>query len=839
MKQLIFATLFLGMFLTSCSSKTPVSPVSVVWEMGQNNIDGLNAFESTFFITNNGTEPLGRNWVIYYNLMSSFPLNDDENAPIRMESLVASFHRMYPTEHFEPLAPGETLVFTTRHRGWLIREAQAPQGMYIVFLDDDGNEMQPQTIELTTLSFDREYQWTRTGQWFPHSDGEFVFSENSRFNTQVNNLSVAHILPTPKSIEKTSGTSTFSRNVNLVFDDAFENEANLFRNRMTSLFGARFSTNGTTVELVRLSPDKDLPAEYYGLTVHDGRFILTAQTPHGMFNATQSLVKILGNALGHARNLPVEIPNMHISDYPDIGYRGFMLDVSRNFTRKENLLKLIDHLALYKISVLHLHLTDDEGWRIEIPGLPELTEVGSRRGHTLNEHYHSVPLYDWGWDANCPHSLANGYYTRDEFIYILKYAAARHIRVIPEVDIPGHARAAILAMNNRYRKYIDTNPEKAYEFLLIDFNDTSRFSSAQHYTDNVINVAMPSTYRFIEHVIEEIYQMYVDAGLRLEIFHVGGDEVPKGSWEGSEIALAFMAEKGMTEIRDLKDYYMERVLDMMDARGIQLAGWEEVVMMPDLRTVNERFVGRNVLTYAWNTIPDWGGDELPYRLANAGYPIILSNVGNFYMDLAYASHPEENGLSWGGYVNEFNSFDMLPFDIYRSLRRDTRGRPIDIHNINKLPLNYDARHMIKGLQAQLWTETIRSFEQIQYYIFPKMFGLIERSWNMEPAWSAPYCDDAYMEALRFYNAQLSKHELPRLKRMGVNFRVAPPGIIVRDGMLHANTQIPDAVIRFTTDGTIPNANSPIWTEPVAVDAELIMARTFYLGKESITIRQRN
>ena len=839
MKQLIFATLFLGMFLTSCGSKAPMSPVSVVWEMGQNDI-APNAFESTFFITNNGTEPLGRNWVIYFNLMSAFPLNDDENAPIRTESLVASFHRMYPTEHFEPIMPGETLAFTTRHRGWIIREAQAPQGMYIVFLDDDGNELHPQTVDFRALPFVREEQWTRAGQWFPYSDGEFVFSENSRFNTQVNNLSVAHILPTPKFVEKREGTSTFSRNVNLVFDSLFENEANLLRNRLTTLFDTRFpNSDGTVVELVHLDTETDFPSEYYELTVKDGRFILTANTPHGMFNATQSLVKILGNALGHAGNLPAEIPNMHIMDYPDIGYRGFMLDVSRNFTRKENLLKLIDHLALYKISVLHLHLTDDEGWRIEIPGLPELTEVGSRRGHTLNEHYHSVPLYDWGWDANCPHSLANGYFTRQDFIDILQFAAARHIRVIPEIDIPGHARAAILAMNARYRRYIDTDPARAKEFLLIDFNDTSRFVSMQHYTDNVINVAMPSTFRFIEKVIDEIYKMYVDAGLRLEIFHVGGDEVPRGSWEGSEIALAFMEEQGMAEIRDLKDYFLERILDMVEPRGIQLAGWEEVVMMPDLRTVNKRFAHRNILTYAWNTVPDWGGDELPYRLANAGFPIILSNVGNFYMDLAYANHHQENGLSWGGYVNEFNSFDMLPFDIYRSLRRDTRGRPIDIHNINKLPLNYDARHMIKGLQAQLWTETIRSFEQIQYYIFPKMFGLIERAWNMEPAWSAPYCDVAYLEALRFYNAQLSKHELPRLKRKGLNFRVAPPGIIVRNGMLHANTQIPNAVIRFTTDGSTPNANSPIWTEPVAVDAELIKAKAFHLGKESITIWLRN
>lgn len=206
-------------------------------------------------------------------------------------------------------------------------------------------------------------------------------------------------------------------------------------------------------------------------------------------------------------------------------------------------MKLIDYLASYKISVLHLHLTDDEAWRIEIPGLEELTEVASRRGHTTDESECLFPAYAWGCDATDTTSLANGYYTRNDFIDILQYAQKRHIKIIPEVDIPGHSRAAIKAMNARYKKYIDIDKTKAEEFLLTDFSDTSRYISAQHYTDNVVNVAMPSTYRFVEKVIDEFDKIYQDAGLKLTVLHIGGDEVARGAWTGSTICHDLMQEK--------------------------------------------------------------------------------------------------------------------------------------------------------------------------------------------------------------------------------------------------------------------------------------------------------
>jgi len=841
MRNLFFLSLFSGLMFTSCGTRQVVEnpPITIVWEMGRNGITP-GAFESTFHITNNTNEPLGSNFIIYYNMLSAFPLNPNvESASLRIEQVVASFHKMVPTENWQPLMPGETYSFTTHHRGRIQRESWSPQGGYIVMLDENGNELAPQTIAILVEPFDRKYQWTPVGFTFPYSDGEFVFAENAFFHTV--DLCITDIFPAPKSIEKQGGTSTFGRNVHLTFDPSFENEANLLRHRMSHLFGTRFTSGGTLVELVLLCEDKKTPSpEYYEMTVKDGRVVLAAQTAHGMFNATRTLINILGNV----PSFPAEIPNMHIADFPDFYHRGFMLDVSRNFTRKENVLKIIEHIANYKLNVLHLHLTDDEGWRIEIPGLPELTEVGGRRGHTLTELDHLKSLYDWGWNPDCPESLASGYFSRQDFIDILRFAAERHIRVIPEINVPGHARAAVISMNARYHRWKDIDYDKATEFLLWDPNDECVAISVQHYRRNSVNAAMPSTYRFFEHVINEIYKMYQDAGLQLELLHVGGDEVPRGVWENSPIARAFMAEHGMTQMRDLKDYFVLRLLDILDARGIQAAGWEEVVMLTEGRDakINERFVGRDVLTFAWNTVHDWGGDQLPYRLANAGYPVILANVANFYMDLSYMHHPQEPGLSWGGFVNEFNSFDMLPFQIYKSLHRDLRGNPIDIHahTARSTPLNPEARHLIKGLQAQLWAETIRSFDMVEYYIFPKMFGLFDRAWNAEPEWSTPFDADKHIAARNRYANQLANLELPRLQRMGANFRIAPPGIILRDGMLHANSIIPKGVIRFTTDGSQPTANSPIWTAPVAVPADWtrIRAAVFYLGKQSTTISLR-
>ncbi|MDR1369761.1 MAG: carbohydate-binding domain-containing protein [Dysgonamonadaceae bacterium] len=832
MKKIELFSLCIALLAGCSTGKVTTPPVSLIWEMGANGIEP-GYYENTFFLVNSGEKALDGNWIIYYNQISAGTALLPEGSPLKVERIQSTYFRMYPTNQYQSLVAGDTLKFTFRCRGGIIKESAAPQGAYIVLSDKNGNEQSVQNIPVNVVPFTLAYQWTRpSAQELPYPDGKYMYEQNALFNDPTT-LDETAIFPSIKNVEKTGGHFIFSKNIQFKYDSLYENEASLLKEKLISLFGCTVSGDGETlIELKNSQTGREYIPEYYEISILDNKIEINGIDNHGLFDGCMTLLNILGNT----GDLPTQMDNMLIRDYADLSHRGIMLDVSRNFTSKENILKLMDWLAMYKINVLHWHLTDDEAWRLEIPGLEELTGTGSRRGHTLDESTCLYPAFAWGWDASDTTTLANGYYSRNDFIEILKYANRRHIRVIPEVDMPGHSRAAIKAMNVRYNKYIHSDKQKAEEYLLIDFADTSRYVSAQNFTDNVINVALPSTYRFVEKVIDEIDKMYDEAGLKLTVFHIGGDEVPKGAWEGSGICRDFMKVHNMTEIRELKDYFLEQVLPMLSKRNMQPAGWEEVATHGG--TPNPKFTNSNILSYCWNTLPAWKGDELPYKLANAGFPVILCNVTNLYMDMSYSRHQSEPGLHWGGFVNEYNSFDILPYDIYKSVHCGLNGLPFDMNTVSKgkVPLNNGANIQIRGLQGQLWSEAIRNFEQVQYCFFPKMFGLIERAWNIQPEWSNPYNEQQYESAKREYNAKIAYYELPRLSKSGVNFRVSQPGIILKDNLLYANSAIPGAVIRYTTDGSEPTENSVVWTKPVTCNAGQIKAKAFYLGKKSVTTR---
>ena len=536
------------------------------------------------------------------------------------------------------------------------------------------------------------------------------------------------------------------------------------------------------------------------------------------------------------KQTPYLLEAVSIRDYPDLAYRGQMIDIARNFTAPENLKKLVDIFASYKLNVLHFHFCDDEAWRLEIPGLEELTAVGSRRGHTTDESQCLYPCYDGGYAPDAK-TVGNGYYSREEFIDLLKYAAERHVRIVPEIESPGHARAAIVSMKARYNKYFETDPGKATEYILSEPEDTSRYVSVQYYTDNVMNVALPSTYRFMEKVIQELNAMYQEAGLSLSTVHLGGDEVPRGVWMGSPKCQELMKEKGMTKAHDLSEYFITQMADVMQKNGLKFSGWQEVAL-GHTEEAHQQLRGQAAGVYCWNTVP--GSDEVVYQTANNGYPVILCNVGNFYMDMAYNGHPDERGLDWGGYVDESVSFSMLPFSIYRSLRVDMAGNPIDLNNAEKgkTALTEIGKKHIMGVQGQLFAETIRSFDGVEYLLFPKILGLAERGWNAHPVWenlSGVREQQAFNQALALYYEKISKSEMPYWAKHGINFRLPQPGLLVKDGNLYANVAIDGAEIRYTTDGSEPTAQSTLWKEPVKCGSLVVKAKTFYQGKESLTI----
>lgn len=621
--------------------------------------------------------------------------------------------------------------------------------------------------------------------------------------------------------------------VALAFPENFAGEAKLLKEKLTGLYGLEVVGNASVkIVLEELLDRKEaVNDEYYTINIGDNLIKISAATPHGIFNGTQTLLSML-----KGKQTPYLLEAVSIRDYPDLAYRGQMIDIARNFTAPENLKKLVDIFASYKLNVLHFHFCDDEAWRLEIPGLEELTAVGSRRGHTTDESQCLYPCYDGGYDPDAK-TVGNGYYSREEFIDLLKYAAERHVRIVPEIESPGHARAAIVSMKARYNKYFETDPGKATEYMLSEPEDTSRYVSVQYYTDNVMNVALPSTYRFMEKVIQELNAMYQEAGLSLYTVHLGGDEVPRGVWMGSPKCQELMKEKGMTKAHGLSEYFITQMADVMQKNGLKFSGWQEVAL-GHTEEAHQQLRGQAAGVYCWNTVP--GSDEVVYQTANNGYPVILCNVGNFYMDMAYNGHPDERGLDWGGYVDESVSFSMLPFSIYRSLRVDMAGNPIDLDNAEKgkTALTEIGKKHIMGVQGQLFAETIRSFDGVEYLLFPKILGLAERGWNAHPVWenlSGMREQQAFNQALALYYEKISKSEMPYWAKNGINFRLPQPGLLVKDGNLYANVAIDGAEVRYTTDGSEPTAQSTLWKEPVKCGSLVVKAKTFYQGKESLTI----
>ena len=485
----------------------------------------------------------------------------------------------------------------------------------------------------------------------------------------------------------------------------------------------------------------------------------------GAYYASVTLDNLRSNAGHHP------VPNAVVEDWPDLPYRGIMLDVSRNFTTKDNLLKLIDLLAHYKVNRLHLHFGDDEGWRIEMDGLPELTSYGAYRGiptlkddGTIEEPDALMYTYCVTPDRKDTKTAGNGFYTKADYIDILRYAESRHMLVVPEFDIPGHSRAAVKSMDYRIRTTGDRT------FQLCDPDDTSEYNSAQDYSDNVIDVSLPSTYVFIEKVFDDIIALHAEAGVPLEAIHIGGDEVPDGSWEGSPSCRALMEANGWTDVSLLKDYFTNRVLDIAEEKGVKVAGWQEIAQHLQPATY-ERLKKNLAFTNFWAV--SRSRETIGYTFANDGIPVVLSNSSNAYFDLAYNWSKTERGHSWAGFIDERRSFSFLPYDLYKSVRWDDKGRPRDLTSASegKPALTAEGKPFILGVQGQLWTETIRNFDHVTYYLFPKAVGLFERGWNATPAWEQTTVadDPAFVDDFNAFFSIIAQHEYPYYANQGISW----------------------------------------------------------------------
>lgn len=803
-----------------------------------NNVADKTLSEITF--ANKGKQTFsGRGWTIYFN---SRPLNvaEDSEGKAKISHVNGDLFKLTPLSGFQSLAPGAAIkinVLSTEVKN----KTDLSWGFYLVW---DKTPSKGYNISLTNIHPKAEVE-KREIEAAAHA-----FTQNQEIR-DIPLAKLPKVFPTPVSYRETNGSFSLKPTVSIVTDDIFKEEAALFANDLAVIFGKKPLVKATgDSQAIILKKGTVRGAESYTLSVNPQRILITAPDAAGAFYGLQSLKTIFpANALKGIQK-EISVVGVEVEDAPRFSFRGFMMEVARNFQSKKKVLKALDVMALYKMNVLHFHLNDDEGWRLEIPGLPELTTVGSQRGHSIGEMTSILPSYGSGADKGV--NSGSGFYTKADFIEILKYANARHIRVVPEIETPGHARAAIKSMDARYARLMkEGKKEEAERFLLRDLNDKSVYESIQGFNDNIINVALPSTYNFLEKVVDEMRAMYDAAGAPLATVHFGGDEVPVGVWEKSPaVAELLNKDTSIKGVDEMWHYYFNKINIMLKSKGLYLSGWEEIGLRKALvngqkkMVLEERFTKENFHADVWNNLK--GNEDLAYKMANAGYKVVLTPVTNLYLDMATTKSFEEIGQYWGGYLDLDKPFYFIPYDMFKNIKEDERGNPIDRKLLEgKEKLTAFGKTNIVGMQSPLWSEIITSPERFEYLLLPKLFGVAERAWAKDPEWATTEdpagSAELYSQAWSEFANVVGKKEMPRLTYYsgGYNYRIPAPGVQVENGQAMANVNLPGLVIRYTTDGSVPTAKSAVYSKPVQTKGTLQFRVFTSTGKGGRTVKVFN
>lgn len=760
-------------------------------------------------LTNLGEQPLqAQGWALYFNSMDGVQTGAVGGGMV-LEPVSGQLFRLRPAAGFAGLAPGATLDIDYFHRVVLINTDMVPKGPYLVFDShpEKGHAIANYRIDVMTRP---EQLDTGSADPLERITAQMSYARNAA-TADLPSDALAAVFPTPVRAERLPGSLHLSAMPRIVAAPALRREAALARELLAGHFPP--STKPTSVLQLRVGKIEghNSPEAYLLAIDPQAGISLTGATPAAVFRGLQSLRELMPPVPGGA----VALPALRLVDAPRFPYRGFQLDVARNFQSKETVFRLLDQMARYKLNKFHFHLTDDEGWRLEIAGLPELTAFGARRGHTLSVVSHLQPAYGSGPQQDDPHG--SGYYSRADYIAILRYAAARHIDVIPELEMPGHARAAVKAMESRQRRLAAQGKPNASqyllnEYLLSDPADRSVYSSPQLYNDNVLNPGMSGTYAFVERVIGDVVAMHKEAGVMLRTIHVGGDELPDGAWENSPASLATMKRLKLASSADLWDHFYDRVDGMLKKHGLFASGWEELGARKtrvDGKTrliPNPIFRKRGFNVFVWNNLND--AQDLAYRLANAGYGTVLAPVTNMYFDMAHNKNADEPGVHWGAYIELDTVWEFDPLDFLKHA------------GVGKERLTDVGKANILGLEATLFTETVRERARLDYLTMPRMLALAERAWARAPAWTSEP-DPAAAARLRAHDwalfaNQLGKRVLPRLdaERNGVAYRIAPPGLALDQGRVLANHQLPGFTLRYTNDGSEPHGGSAVVRGPI-------------------------
>lgn len=780
-------------------------------------------------LTNTGDEIKGRDWAIYFHSIRQILTVDNDQFSIT--HLTGDLHKIEPTAKFAGFPANQAVEIPITGEYWQLFATDFMPRWYAT-----SGDAKPKVLKSTDTEDINEYltqftgdQWKRT-----KDDNNVLMTPESRFvkNEAVKTLTAANlrgqIIPTPMEVKIHPQDVNLSQGVALDLSALAKPAAEVVQQRF-ELLGLKLNATGfpikTSIQPAVFKGDLAVSGAYE-LKIGDKGAQVIGFDPSGVFYGLQSILSLVPTDGSQ------KIATLDAKDAPRFEYRGLFLDVGRNFKTKEAVLRLLDQMAAYKLNKFHFHLSDDEGWRIEIPGLPELTDVGSKRCHDLTENSCLLPQLGSGPDSS---NLGSGHFTRDDYIEILKYAQARQIDVIPEIDMPAHARAAVVSMEARYNNLMKQGKEKeANEFRLLDPTDDSNTTSVQFYErKSYLNPCLDSSKRFVDKVIGEMAQMHKEAGMPLTTWHFGGDEaknirlgsgfqdkngpiepgkgiidksVEDKPWAKSQVCQEMVKQGKVQDVEHLSSYFAIEVSKLVNAHGIEkMQAWQDG--LKDAKDAKE-FATKRVGVNFWDTL-FWGGADSINDWANKGYEVVASNPDYVYFDMPYEVNPSERGYYWATRFNDEEkvfSFapDNMPQNAETSVDRD--GNHFSAKSDKPWP-------GVHGISGQSWNETVRTDEQMEYMIFPRALPLAERAWH-RASWEQDYqagreyrggethlVDTKALDTdwQRFANI-MGQRELAKLDKAGIAYRLPVPGARVVAGQLEANISLPGLIIQYSTDG---------------------------------------
>jgi hexosaminidase len=551
------------------------------------------------------------------------------------------------------------------------------------------------------------------------------------------------IIPKPQKLLLGQGMFVLQNNTSLIYtgDVSLDNELNYFTTRILVGTGINLKRAvSDSKKAIIFINDKSVSDEGYKLEVSPNKIELRFSSVKGAFYGVQTILQLLPAEVYGSSPVPGKdyvIPAVKIEDYPRFSYRGMHLDVGRHFFEIDAIKKLLDLMAIHKLNTFHWHLTEDQGWRIEIKKYPLLTQVGSIRAETMLGHYS-----DQKWDGK-PYG---GFYTQEQIKEVVNYAKLKHIEVIPEIEMPGHALAALAAY-----------PE--YGCKGANYKVGTKWG-----VEDDVFCPYDKTFEFLENVISEVIDLFPS-----KYIHIGGDECPKTTWKESEFCQNLMKKEKLKDEHELQSFFIKRMDKFISSKGKKIIGWDEIL---------EGGISPNA------TIMSWRGIEGGISAVKEGHDAIMTPTSFCYLDY-YQSDPSSEPLAIGGYLPLENVYSYEPIPAGLSPQ--------------------EAKHIL-GTQANLWTEYISTEEKMQYMMFPRATAIAEIAWSSKE------------KDFNGFSTRLKK-QFERMDNLGVNYAKSYYDVSSSMG-LNANQQIKialksldkNAKIRYTLDGSIPTANSLLYSD---------------------------